>query len=40
MTAFPTTPRWIVLSDDALALEDIYFFLPAMGALRKPPVSG
>ena len=35
MTAFPTTPRWIVLSDDALALEDIYFFLPAMSALRK-----
>ena len=35
MTAFPTTPRWIVLSDDALALEDIYFFLPAMTTLRK-----
>ncbi|WP_158774111.1 glycosyltransferase [Cobetia sp. L2A1] len=35
MTAFPTTSHWIVLSDDALALEDIYFFLPAMTALRK-----
>ena len=35
MTAFPTTPRWIVLSDEAQALEDIYFFLPAMAALRK-----